>query len=180
MRTQLILLTSLGQSLTAEGLKSAGIEAYLAKPVKQSRLFDCLVDAMAKTGVDRPFVQSEKSSAGRYLLKPVPQLGRVRILLAEDNRVNQKVAVGLLRKLGYGADGVANGLEVLEALQRISYDIILMDCQMPEMDGYEATLAIRKREQSLGQRCEWKSPVHIIAMTANAMKGDAENALRRE
>ena len=69
---------------------------------------------------------------------------------------------------------MANGLEVLEALQLVSYDIILMDCQMPEMDGYEATRAIRKREKSSDQYCSWKSPVYIIAMTANAMQGESD------
>ena len=101
----------------------------------------------------------------------------MRILLAEDNSINQKVALGQLRKLRYRADTVANGLEVLEALQLVSYDIIFMDCQMPEMDGYEATRAIRKREQSLEQPCPWKSPVYIIALTANAMQGDSEKCL---
>ncbi len=79
-----------------------------------------------------------------------------------------------MQKLGYAADAVANGLEVWAALQRLSYDIILMDCHMPEMDGYEATQAIRKQEESLDQSRLPKSPVHIIAITANAMQGDAE------
>jgi CheY-like chemotaxis protein/HPt (histidine-containing phosphotransfer) domain-containing protein len=97
--------------------------------------------------------------------------------LAEDNSINQRVALGQLRNLRYEANAVANGLEVLQALQQISYDVILMDCQMPEMDGYEAAQAIRKREQSLAQLCPWKSPVYIIAMTANAMQGDREKCL---
>jgi CheY-like chemotaxis protein/HPt (histidine-containing phosphotransfer) domain-containing protein len=82
--------------------------------------------------------------------------------------------LGQLQKLGYATDAVANGLEVLAALQRLSYDIILMDCHMPKMDGYEATQAIRKKEGSLDQSRLPKSPVHIIAITANAMQGDAE------
>ena len=101
----------------------------------------------------------------------------MRILLAEDNAVNQKVALGLLKKLGCSADAVGNGLEVLEALQRIPYALILMDCQMPEMDGFEATRLIRKRELATGPACSWKSPMHIIALTASAMQGDRERCL---
>jgi len=110
---------------------------------------------------------------------PEPEAAvKTRILLAEDNIINQKVALGQLRKLGYAADAVANGLEVLEALKRISYDIILMDCHMPEMDGYGATQAIRKSERSRNEGCTWKSPLHIIALTADAMEANAEKCLR--
>ena len=109
--------------------------------------------------------------------EPNPVLDKVRILLAEDNRVNQKVALARLQKLGYWADAAANGVEVLEALRRLPYDLILMDCQMPEMDGYEATLAIRQAEQSLERPCPWNAPIYIIAMTAHAMEGDREKCL---
>jgi two-component system sensor histidine kinase/response regulator len=105
--------------------------------------------------------------------EPSLPLENVRILLAEDNSVNQKVALAQLQKLRYKANAVANGLEVLEAMQQISYDIIFMDCQMPEMDGYQATQALRQREQSL----EGLKPVYIIAMTANAMQGEREKCL---
>ncbi len=91
-----------------------------------------------------------------------------RILLAEDNVINQKVALRLLAKLGYHADTVANGCEVLEALKLIPYDIILMDCQMPELDGYQATQRIR---------ADYTRPIHVIAMTAHVMEGDRQKCL---
>jgi len=175
--TRLIVLTSLGQSLTAGELKEIGIDAYVSKPVKQSRLFDSLVSAMGKTAAEKVFAKSAVAASVPILSEPNPQLEKVRILLAEDNIINQRVSLGQLRNLRCKANAVANGLEVLQALEQISYDIILMDCQMPEMDGYEATRAIRKREQSLEQPCPWKSPVYIIAMTANAMQGDREKCL---
>ncbi len=170
--TRLVVLTSIGQALSAQELRNAGIAAYLVKPVKQSHLFDCLTNAIGKTATETFIVYP--ASYQRVATSPTPHRERPRILLAEDNIINQKVVSGQLQKLGYVADTVANGLEVLAALQRLSYDIILMDCHMPKMDGYEATQAIRKKEGSLDQSRLPKSPVHIIAITANAMQGDAE------
>ena len=175
--TRLIILTSIGQSFGPAELKATGIDAYLVKPVKQSRLYDCVVSAMGKAVAENATVKPAVSASAVIRSEPSLPLEKVRILLAEDNIVNQKVAVAQLRNLGYQADAVANGLEVLEALKSLSYDLILMDCQMPEMDGYEATRAIRQREQSLEHPCPWKPPIYITAMTAHAMQGDHEKCL---
>jgi CheY-like chemotaxis protein len=100
-----------------------------------------------------------------------------RILLADDNLVNQQVALGLLETLGYGADAVLNGVEVLEALRRIPYDVILMDCQMPQLDGYETTRRIRQLESASAAGLGSKRPVYIIAMTANDVPGERQKCL---
>ena len=177
--TRLVLLTSIGLRGQAEKAKQAGISAYLTKPVHRSHLYDCLsmiVDLPAKSATD----PLEVGAAGRphdvlvtrHVLKEAAAAARARILVAEDNIVNQKVAVCQLEKLGYRADVVANGLEAVEAVARVRYALVLMDCQMPEMDGLEATAAIRKRE---GEQASQRLP--IIAMTANAMQGDREKCL---
>jgi signal transduction histidine kinase/DNA-binding response OmpR family regulator len=172
--TRLIVLTSLGQALSSAELKEAGIEAYLVKPVRKSRLFDCLINVMDKSTGETTFALSAGPVRAPNSSGLSPKVENVRILLAEDNIVNQRVALGQLRKLHYAANAVADGLEVLQSLEQFSYDIILMDCQMPELDGYEATRAIRKREQAMDGSCPWKVPIHIIAMTAHAMQGDRE------
>jgi two-component system, sensor histidine kinase len=174
--TRLIVLTSREQGPSDAALKQARIEAHLVKPVRQARLFDCLVTAMA-SGPDLNTSPRVAEPLPGLIPEPKPKFENVRILLAEDNSINQRVALGQLEKLNYTANAVADGLEVLRSLEKISYRIILMDCQMPEMDGYEATRAIRKREQSFDQRCPWESPVYIIAMTANALENDRERCL---
>jgi two-component system, sensor histidine kinase and response regulator len=177
-KTPLIVLTSLGQALSAAELNESGIEAYLVKPVKQSRLLDCMINALSKAATENTTFKLTVPALAMISPEPSLPLEKVRILLAEDNSVNQRVALAQLQKLRYKANAVANGLEVLEAMQQISYDIILMDCQMPEMDGYEATQALRQRENRSDSPCPWKSPVHIIALTAHAMEGDREKCLR--
>ena len=174
--THLVILTSLGKTMTNEELKAAGIDAYLVKPVKRSRLFDCLVDVIGRAKAEHVFTKSAFTPVGSPVAA-TGQLPKLRILVAEDNQVNQKVALAQLGKLGCTADVAANGQEVLDALEKIPYDVVFMDCQMPEMDGYEATRAIRKREADTQRPCPWKIPMHIIAMTANAMAGDREKCL---
>jgi signal transduction histidine kinase len=175
--TRLVILTGLGLGIAENELTAAGISAHLVKPIKQSRLFDCLVDVIGKGAVENAFSKSRRLALPIIPAMQHAELLKARILLADDNIVNQTVALGSLRKLGYTADAASNGLEVLEALRRIPYKIIFMDCQMPEMDGFDATRLIRKREKSTEQPCPWESPVHIIALTASAMQGDREKCL---
>ena len=160
--TPLILLTSSGARGSAEVSRQVGIAAYLTKPVKQSQLHDCLALVMAGGSAERLVTRNTIADA-RAQLRP-------RLLVVEDNAVNQKVAVAMLGKIGYRADVVANGVEALEAVGRIRYGAILMDCQMPEMDGYEATAQIRRRQGASDR-------VPIIAMTAGALRDDAEKCL---
>jgi two-component system sensor histidine kinase/response regulator len=172
--TRLVILTTVGSKGCEEELQGAGISAQLVKPIKQSRLFDCLVDLIGNNGAEKAF---SKPGGDPESLLPATlhaELVKARILLAEDNIVNQKVALGNLRKLGLTADAVANGVEAVEALKRIPYGIIFMDCQMPEMDGLEATRLIRQTETNVQEPCPWNVPVHIIALTASAMDGDRE------
>jgi len=165
-RTRLIMLTSLGQLMDDEQLEKAGIDACLVKPVKQSRLYECL------TGLRRP-PQTSGPDQGRPAVSAPALPQNLRILLAEDNLINQRVAVAQLRKLGLKAEVASNGLEAVEASRRTRFDVILMDCQMPQMDGYEASQRIRLCEQTEGGK-----PAYIIAMTANAMQGDREKCLQ--
>ena len=168
--TRLILLTSVGQRGQGETAQQAGIEAYLTKPVRQSELYDALVTVMGMPVEEASSVETRLVT--RHSLREARVGTRVHVLVAEDNPVNQKVAVKMLESLGYRVDVAKDGKEALDALGRVRYDAVLMDVQMPEMDGYEATAEIRRRE-----RAGDISRVPIIAMTANAMQGDRENAL---
>jgi two-component system sensor histidine kinase/response regulator len=169
--TDLIMLTSLGSRLGPEVLKEAGVVECLLKPVKQSRLYNCLMRVGQR--IARPAEPREHRA--RPVVRSTTQNGTItRILLAEDNAINQRVTQGQLQKLGYTAEVVTNGRQVLQALERQSYDIILMDGQMPEMEGYEATRQIRQREATGKSR---QQHVYIIALTANAMEGDREKCL---
>jgi CheY-like chemotaxis protein len=167
----LVMLTSITQWGHEALVQQAGIAAYLTKPVRQSQLYDCLILVKGMTTVTESVtVQTIPPLIDRYRLAQVKAQSQLRILVAEDNPINQKVAVRLLEKLGYKADVAGDGTEVVEAVGRTPYAVVLMDCQMPHMDGFEATTAIRQREG-----LDRHTP--IIAMTANAMQGDRERVL---
>src|SRR5436190_2631150 len=154
----LVLLTSFGR--LPQGESSRVFAVQLAKPVKASQLYNALLKALA--------AHAQEADAGESITgeaKPAPS--SLRILLAEDNAVNQKVAVRLLDQLGYRADVVENGLQVLEALARRPYDVVLMDVQMPELDGLDASRRIRERWSR-------EERPRIVAMTANALPEDRE------
>ncbi len=166
--TRLALLTSIGQRGDGAEAQRSGIAAYLTKPVRQAELRAVLETIMGGTAGG---AQRGNTLVTRDTLHEAALRERIPVLLAEDNAVNQKVAVRMLEKLGYHADVASNGAEALEALERKEYSVVLMDVQMPQMDGYEATAAIRE--------CEGASRhTPIIAMTANAMQGDKETTLR--
>lgn len=162
----LILVSSVSHRMDHEEISR--FAARLTKPVKTSQLLSvlCAVISKESTQIKQQASLETPSEGG------AEQHRIERVLLAEDNPINQKVTLQMLAKLGYRADSVANGIEAVQAVQQIPYDIVLMDCQMPEMDGYEATRQIRSWEQAEGRR-----PVHIIAMTAHAMHGDREECL---
>jgi signal transduction histidine kinase/DNA-binding response OmpR family regulator len=168
--TSLILLTSWAQKGDAARAKHIGFSAYLTKPIKGSQLLDCLVTVLT-SGPERETSIGPPGLVTRYSLAEAR--GNVRLLLVEDNPVNQKLAVRILEKSGFRADTVNNGKEAVEALQRFSYDLVLMDIQMPEMDGYEATRIIRDRRSAVREH-----DVPIVAMTAHAMKGDREKCVQ--
>ncbi len=144
---RLLVLTTVGHRLSTTLMRETGISACLVKPVRQARFLDCLAKVMSASGAGASQPLSSDSAGWP---SPVPirsTASPARILLAEDNLVNQRLVLKQLRKLGFAAEAVANGLEVLAALEQVPYDVILMDCQMPEMDGYEATRRIRQRQK---------------------------------
>ncbi len=167
--TKLIMLTSLNQQGGISRVRELGFEFYLVKPVKQSRLLDVLME-VASSNTSNNRREAFVSAPSNTIDAPVVKTSKLKILIAEDNPINQKVALHQLRSFGYTADVAGNGKEVLDLLKRIDYNIILMDCQMPEMDGYEATAAIRQLKSN-------KREIAIVAMTANAMKEDRDRCL---
>ena len=157
-----VLWSSLGRR--EAGDDDALFGAYLAKPVRQSHLHDTLVSLLVREAAPKIATQA-KAALDPGLAHRHP----LRILLAEDNVVNQKLALRLLQQMGYRADLASNGIEAIESVARQTYDLILMDVQMPEMDGLEASRRINERWSSDRPR--------IVAMTANAMQGDRDMCL---
>jgi CheY-like chemotaxis protein len=162
--TRLIMLTGLGKQISPKELRAAGITDCCFKPVRQARIFECLANALLGD------TSKPHTLAKALIAPPSLQPKQIRVLIVEDNTVNQRVTLGQLKKLGYRADVAPNGLAALEALDRTYYEIVLMDCQMPDIDGYEATRRIRARMRAFRQP-------YIIAMTAYAMQGDREKCL---
>ena len=165
--TALIMMTSIGQPGDARQAEDAGFAAYLTKPVRHQHLRDSLALALGRPSAPgaRPVLITRHTIAEAQSLR-----SRTRVLLAEDNVVNQRVALAMLKRLGFPAVAVKNGKEVLALLEREHFDLVLMDCQMPELDGYEATRAIRTLD------AKYKD-IPVIALTANAMEGDREMCL---
>jgi two-component system sensor histidine kinase/response regulator len=166
--TRLVLLTSSGQRGDGQLFADIGFAGYLIKPITQRDLNDCLRVVLSHSAQE--WHMQSQPIVTRHVLRVQRAHNNDRILLAEDNLVNQKVAVRLLEKLEYRVDVVGNGRAALDAWQKGNYDLILMDCQMPELDGYEATREIRRREN--GAR---RTP--IVALTAHAMKGAQQECL---
>ena len=167
--TILIMLTSMGQRGDAARLTEIGFSAYLTKPIKRSQLYNCLVKVVGESSAWQP--GDRVALVTKHSLKD-DKKARTRVLVADDIAVNQKVASLMLAKLGYRADVVANGKEAVDALETISYDLVFMDVEMPEMDGFEATKHIRDPNSRV-----LRHDVPIIAMTAHTMKGDRERCL---
>jgi PAS domain S-box-containing protein len=175
----LVLLPSYGKRGHGQMAKDFGIAAYLQKPVRQSQLYNCLIKIIAETSENGDSDCQSPSLITRHSLRDKTiqvkdssnfDASKVKILVAEDNEINRKVAVRQLQSLGYAADFAVNGRQAVEMLERNQYDLVLMDCQMPEMDGFEATAAIRRREGDANHTV-------IIAMTAHALEGEREKCL---
>ncbi len=168
--TLLVMLTSIGMRGDANRLAGVGFAAYLTKPVRMVQLHDCIAAVLGGSGLYEKVREADIIT--KHRLRETARRN-VRILLVDDIKVNQTVALGILGKLGFSADTADNGQQAIDMLEAASYDIVFMDVQMPVMDGYQTTRAIR------GGKTKAANPdVPIIAMTAHAMKGDREKCLQ--
>ena len=162
---KIVMLTSGGQRGDAAKCNELGISAYLMKPIKQSDLLDAILMTMQKSSCP----DGSPALITRHSVREARK--RLKILIAEDNTVNQKLAVKILENMGHVVSVASNGKEALNILETDDFQVVLMDVQMPEMDGFEATTAIRKKEKTAGGH------IPIVAMTAHAMVGDRERCL---
>jgi Amt family ammonium transporter len=174
----LLMLTSLDSLTSEDERKTLRFAGVMTKPIRQSRLYDTIVSALqprlaheAFTPAQRELGQSDKGNETRAVIA-----GGAKILVAEDNEINQIVTGEILRGAGYSCEVVGNGRLAIQALMRERYDLVLMDCQMPELDGFAATSEIRAREAE-GGLAHLPRPLPIIALTANAVQGDRELCL---
>ncbi len=176
--TVLVLLTSGPESEDPKRLREIGFSGWLCKPVRASHLFETLADAYAcATSAPRSNQSSDMPGGKEYSTITEPHSTGARILLAEDHEISQEVASAILRRAGFECVVVSNGKEAVEAVKSRHYDVVLMDCQMPEMDGFQATQAIRQFEQDCIASGRSDERVPIIALTANAIQGDRERCL---
>jgi two-component system, sensor histidine kinase and response regulator len=174
-RTRVLGMYALGAHPDERRTRAAGLRAVLAKPIKQTQLFNLLSVirlTLGETATLRPDQDPARRRRGRAIASNLPPevRARTRILLVEDSPVNQRVQMRILERIGFAADTANNGQEALAALEQHPYDIVLMDCQMPGLDGYNATREIRRRETN-----GWRTV--IIGVTANALSGDREECL---
>ncbi len=169
----LIYLVAANTDVNREKMRQAGINSYVAKPVSQTELFDAMTVALAHDALmlAKPVAQPASPEVAVPAVVSPEMRKKVRVLLAEDNFLNAKLTLSQLAKLGYDADSVPNGKEAINAITKNDYQIILMDCQMPICDGYQATIEIRRIDRERGAKRR------IIAMTANALEGDREKCL---
>jgi len=163
-RPAVMMLSSADRKGDTALCRELGVARYLTKPVKQSELLDAILLAFGSR-------RRDWARAGAGPAPAAPAAGPLRVLLAEDNAVNQRLAIRLLEKQGHQVTVANNGREAVEAVGRQAFDVVLMDVQMPEMNGFEASAAIREAERGTGRH------LPIIALTAHAMKGDREHCL---
>lgn len=170
--TKTILLVPLDYQMPAEEDGASAVFATVSKPVKQSLLYQAIMKSSGGAVANETSTQRVRRTArvATHMTSRALPFSGLRILVAEDNPVNQLVAAEMLKRLGCRADVVGNGREAVEALRRLPYDLVFLDCHMPEMDGFEACRAIRAGETA-GRR------IPVIAMTASALKGDREKCL---
>ncbi|MEX2115059.1 MAG: ammonium transporter [Pirellulales bacterium] len=170
--TLLIVLTSMGQDLNETQVAALGLAGYVHKPVRQSRLLDAIVDAASRPYIER---RASESEAAEHISDACVLRGR--ILVAEDNEVNQIVVTEILARSGFACQIVNDGQAAVDAVDAESFDLVLMDCQMPRMDGFAAARMIRQREDARAEIAENVQRLPIVALTANAIKGDREHCL---